>query len=329
MQPIGPQGFDLSETRYSALNCKNGIIASLLRDFHGLDITPVFSGLYVGFRDIIRPMTNGDIAGAHLGAFEQGVWTRLFAIDWHVQSVAASAGDFVAELSRTLAEVGPVLAPHDGYYDENAADKFQRVHALHNSMIYGISEDGTGLNIADRHLRVAMPIEAFHRGLTSQGASLLGIRGCRPFEGDWRLEFERMCLTIRERRTVPGDLLFVEDCLSAIRLDGPGAQPGRWLQAHSYLKAVGASRAYTVDFARAWASRCLAAAPRAIEDFVAALGRWAETWILASALAYKFMATGREEVLVRVRENLVRVLAEEAEAMPKLLDDLTSSLATG
>ncbi|MEZ5840834.1 MAG: hypothetical protein R3D02_10560 [Hyphomicrobiales bacterium] len=321
-----PNDFDLNEVRYSALNCKNGIIASMLRDFQCLDITPVYAGLHVAFADIVAPMTKGDIAGAHLGGFDQSVWAGLFSVDWLSQPVPADVDEFRLVLADTLAAVGPVLAPHDGYYDENAADKYRRVHALHNAMIYGMTDDGTGLHIADRYLRVVMPIEVFHEALVSQGAPLLGIRACKPYQGDWSTLLARLRQTISARLPVRADLDLVGPCLDAIRSDGPGAPAERWLQAHSYLKAVGASRAFAADLVRALATRGLVSGGDA-DAFTTAFDRWAEDWNLASALAYKFMAAGQEKTLVRVRERLEKVVGEEIAEMHIVLTPLDASIA--
>jgi hypothetical protein len=314
----GPD-IDLHDTQYSALNCRAGIIAAILRHVHRVDVTPLFAHSAVTSTDTLPGMTAGDIAGLTCGNIPEETWGTLFGATLSTWRPADRA-DMLDSLSTALREDGMVLAPHDGYADPIAADKYRRHHILHNSLIYGRTPDGM-LRIADRGHRALIRPEALWPAMDSPLSSFVVVRGARPFAGPWT---ELLAAgTRRFRRALsarlsPTDL---EQMIAAVDADRQ-APEGRALQTHFYLAAVGWSRTLFARFIRA--ASATGAAPAA-EALVQRLEDGGAAWMVVSRFLYKRFAAG---VRVGARELSTRVApAERADADAlALLDEQVARL---
>jgi hypothetical protein len=314
-----PDDFDLGGADYAALNCKNGIIACMIRDFCSVDITPVYTALHLSLEDVMTPVRRAEIAGGYIGNFDQSVWTSLFSVRWYEKDIPLDVGEFVCELREGLRRVGPFLAPHDGYFDKLAADKFERVHVVHNSMIYGVSDDSSMLRVADRHFRAEMDAGVFHKSLLAQESRLIGVVEASPFQGDWRELALRMLGSMARNPTKTAHRSLVHECVSAVGADGPGADATRWKQTYSCLKSVGVSRAFSARLVDAAQKEGVGLPNASAAELCAQLLRWADEWALVSSMSYKYMSIGRVTYLKRIEARLDALVQEEACLMPGLV----------
>ncbi|MDR1265298.1 MAG: hypothetical protein LBK42_06980 [Propionibacteriaceae bacterium] len=310
--------FDLGGSEYAALNCRNGIIACLIRDFRHVDVTPVYASLHLSLSDVMEPVRRAEIAGGHIGNFGLELWTALFSVRWYKSVVEPDVTEFRHSIANTLRRVGPVLAPHDGYFDETATDKFGRVHMIHNSMIYGASDNGSTLMVADRHFRSEMNLETFHRSLLAQDSSLIGVTAAKPYDGSWQELASSLLRSIAENSTTAAHRDLIPECIAAVNADGPGTNDARWRQTYSCLKSVGVSRLFSVRLLTA-AQRHGARLPEPETTQLSThLSHWADEWSLVSAISYKYMMTGQKSYLTRIANRLNSLIQAEAAEMSGL-----------
>jgi len=303
------ESFDLNEKMYALLNCKNGIVASILRDFMDIDILPYFNNCYIPFREIVAPIDSGDIAGVHFGNAENGVWQELFAVEFSHLKFDDNYIQWLEGVVTYLETKGPLLAPHDGFYDINAADKYQKNHTLHNSFIFGV-EKGR-FHLADRHIRTTVDSRSFYDSVAATKSSLLGVDQAREYAGDWDILLNDLLVKVRDKLTLKEDLQLVKGCIESI-VEDAAVQDGngkRWKQSHSYIKAVGASRDMTAKVLERCASR--AEDGKGLVEVTEMMNHLAKSWNICSALAYKYEITNDSAVLSNLKAKMIDTLTLE------------------
>jgi hypothetical protein len=294
----GPAEIDIHDSDYCALNCRAGIVAAILRERWSIDVSPLFFRLAIAASDILGPMERGEIAGATFGAVDDATWAELFGAELVVWR-PSSPEDMLAGLTAAMDRDGMVLAPHDGFHDPLATDKFGVRHMTHNTLFHGVSDDGR-LRAADRGHRTLVDPADLWPAMSTELSSFVVVRRARPFDGDWSAEAARGTAELARAladRSLAADAAQVADSALADRR----APLQRWGQTHLFLLGIGRSRAL---FGRALRSAwdATAAAPPAGADLPAglsrlseALERASEAWAMAGRRLYK-SASGRGEV---------------------------------
>jgi hypothetical protein len=287
---------DVHDKDYCALNCRAGILAAILRTGLGIDPTPIFARTAIDSRLMIEPIERGEIAGGTFGAFANETWTELFGaqvVEWH----PLSRKEMVDSLDAALRDHGMVMAAHDGYFDPLAADKYQRRHMRHNSLVYGFADNG--YLIADRTYRSTIDAETLWRCMAEETTTFVTLADARPYAGDWAAE-----LSVGAQRfhaamsaTLTDDAITRLVAAMAADLATP---EDRWLQTHLYFIGLGRSRAL---FAQA-----LAYEPDrtpGLAELSAALENAANAWVLTGRWIYKRLAAARpiivDDLTARIR----------------------------
>ena len=309
--------FDLNERFYAALNCRAGIVVSILRDFEKLDVRPAFAEINVDFARLVAPMMAGDIAGAHMGVISDAVWQSRFGVEF-ARSESSSPQRLEAFVAENLAAGRPVLTPHDGFFDANAENKFQIRHVIHNTLVYGADAEARVYAMGDRYLRPSMGFDELLRAAEAIEAQFVAVTACRPFAGDW-IALTRTALAHLEATATPVSAIdLTDDCVTAIERDRASDGVDRWRQSDAFFNGIGASRLLSADFLEAAREHVAGLVPPAEIDATAAvLRRLGREWQVLSAVTSKFLLTGRAEERERIRARLRALLADEAaQAVP-------------
>jgi hypothetical protein len=316
----GPDGLDLRDDDYPALNCRAGVFAAILETGHGIDPAPIFPRTVVDSRRIVEPIERGEIAGASMGVFADDVWTELFGLRV-VESHPTSPADMVTWLGDALHEHRLVMAAHDGYWDPLADGKYLRRHVRHNSLIYGTAADGDGYRIADRGHRTTMDPAVLWQCMEEETTTFVVLTDAAPFAGDWAVQvaagagkfYHAMTATL-----APADLARI-----GVALDADLRSPGdRWQQSHMFFLGIGRSRAL---FAQALARG--GGILTESTDLVGRLQRAAHAWAVVGRWIYKRLVAGRAVDVVGLEARIRSAETADALAAEALAVSCGSALA--
>ena len=281
-------GLDLHEDAYCAVNCKSGIFACILERSLGVDPSAVWFHAPLGVDDVAPGMEAGEIAGFSCGNFANALWGELFdadVVEWRPESPSAME----EWLGDALRRHRMVLVTHDGFYDPLAADKYQRSHTAHNSMLYGLAGDQRSYAIADRGYRAHMSAGDLWRSVEGEIGLFATITRARPFAGDAdALVATGLHRLRRAARAEENDLRRFGALVVKTVRDDVRTPAGRWLQTHAFFNGIGASRQRFGD--------ALSAARVAGHDagsLLTCLADGADRWKLLSRFVYKVVSSGR------------------------------------